>query len=80
MVEVFKTNVQHEQHAKIILNEIEALFVNYRATFDLDDCDKILRVESKSGFIQSSKLIHLLSECGYVAKVLEDEVYLKSKT
>jgi len=77
MVEVFKTNVQHAQHARILLDEIEKLFVNYRATFDLGDCDKILRVESKIGPVQSSSLIDLLYDYGYVAKVLEDEVDFK---
>ena len=72
MVEVFKTNVQEEQHAKLLIEEIHRSFVNYRATFDLQDCDKILRVECHNDFVQTSTIINILLEYGYFAEVLQE--------
>lgn len=45
MVEVFKTDVQHEYQAARILDVLSGHYPMYRINFDLEDCDKILRVE-----------------------------------
>jgi hypothetical protein len=73
MVEVFKTNVQHPEHADRLLDQIHHAFVDYTATFDLEDCDKILRVECPSGPVQACGLIELLQDCGCKAEVLPDD-------
>jgi hypothetical protein len=44
MIEVFKTNIHCAEKAKQLLELIHASFANYRANFDLEDCDRILRV------------------------------------
>jgi len=46
MIEVFKTNVKHADHAKILVDQIHTTFADYTANFDLEDCDRILRVVS----------------------------------
>ncbi|TGE26460.1 hypothetical protein [Hymenobacter metallicola] len=74
MVEVFKTNVRAQRQARLLLKQIHQTFTQYRANFDLDDCDKILRVESRSGTIPASSLIQLLRTAGFQAEVLPDEV------
>jgi hypothetical protein len=71
MVEVFKTNVSDIDQAKFITSRIKKTFVTYHINFDLDDCDKILRVESQDG-IQSTSLIELLRDFGIQAEVLPD--------
>ena len=48
MVEVFKTNVQRKREAKMLLLKLSELFPTYKINFDLDDCDKILRVEGNN--------------------------------
>ncbi|GEO03463.1 hypothetical protein AAE02nite_11270 [Adhaeribacter aerolatus] len=73
MVEVFKTNVHHPGQAHMLLNQIHRLFKNYKANFDLDDCDKILRVKCDSGYIQPAALINLLQDFGFKAEVLPDD-------
>ena len=78
MVEVFKTNVTTRDHANMLICHIRATFGNYKATFDLEDCDKILRVES-SGPIHCSQLINFLREFGFTAEVLPDEIPLTNK-
>ncbi len=47
MVEVFKTNVEDSSHADLLIEQIHKTYTHYTANFDLEDCDKILRVESK---------------------------------
>ncbi len=72
-VEVFKTNVADPERAKWLVDQIERKFVNCKVNFDLDDCDRILRVVSE-GKIQSDLLIDLLKNVGYKAEVLPDTI------
>jgi hypothetical protein len=72
MVEVFRTNVKGRRHARRLLAQIHAHFEGYRANFDLEDCDQILRVESQGECIQPGGLIRLLREAGFQAEVLPD--------
>jgi len=74
MVEVFKTNVRKLYDAKRLLSLIHKKFKDYKANFDLKDCDKILRVQSASGFVQPDFLVNLMREYGFEAEVLPDEV------
>lgn len=73
-VEVFKTNVIEPDQAKMLVRRIQAAFGNYAANFDLDDCDKILRVETKAPRIQVSALIAMLKDLGFSAEVLPDDM------
>lgn len=74
MVEVFRTNVTDRHHANMLLDHIHRSFAGYKANFDLEDCDRILRVKSAAGFIQASYLIELLKDFGFHAEVLSDEI------
>ncbi|NHA03147.1 hypothetical protein G7092_05050 [Mucilaginibacter sp. HC2] len=71
-VEVFKTNVNTRRYANKLINQIHQTFTHYNANFDLDDCDKILRIECTKGVIGSKKLIIFLNDCGCRAEVLPD--------
>lgn len=72
MVEVFKTDVQNRSQAEWLLEQIHRIGTNYRANFDLEDCDKILRVKCPTGRIQPSFVIELLKDFGCRAEVLPD--------
>jgi len=72
MVEVLKTNVQEHGQAKKLIRQIHRNFQNYQANFDLEDCDKILRVACYTDFIQATQLIDYLKILGYKAEVLMD--------
>jgi len=74
MVEVFKTNVEHRVHAIMLIEQIHKTFSGYRANFDLEDCDRILRVTSVTGSVEAGELIRLLGEMGFEAEVLPDIV------
>ena len=72
MVEVFKTNVTNPDQANRLIDQIHHACREYKANFDLEDCDHILRVKSATGRIRSSFLIDLLKNAGFRAEVLPD--------
>jgi hypothetical protein len=74
MVEVFKTDVNNPDHARLLVDQIHKTFADYKANFDLEDCDNILRIESKSNRVDSLLVIDFLNDFGFYAKVLEDEI------
>ena len=73
MVEVFKTNVEHRKDANYLLDQIHKRFAEYKANFDLDDCDRILRIVSSNGTIQITVLIDLVKRFGFYAEILPDD-------
>ena len=74
MVEVFRTNVKDRFHADLLLEQIHKSFPSYKANFDLEDCDKILRIKSESGMVQTMPVILLLKVRGFHAEPLPDEL------
>ena len=68
MVEVFKTNVQEFSESKTIIQHLLAYFPECKVNFDLEDCDKILRVEH--GAVPYTKIITLLHTLGYQCELL----------
>ncbi|MCF0057986.1 hypothetical protein [Dyadobacter sp. CY356] len=72
MIEVFKTNVTDHEVANMLLDQIHLTFIGYQANFDLEDCDKILRVCFDSGIIQPSLIIGLLKYFKYEAEILQE--------
>ena len=63
MIEVFKTNVQEMEQSKMIVVKLLEHFPNSIINFDLEDCDKILRVHATS--ISNHHIIELLNSYGY---------------
>ena len=78
MIEVFKTDVKDNHHANMLLEKIHSRFSAYTANFDLADCDNILRVKCISGIVEPGLLIDLLSQHGFHAEVLPDEIIFSS--
>lgn len=69
MVEVYKTNVQYRETAEKIVSELMEVFPGSQINFDLDDCDKILRVESERDIF--SKAAEILTKKGFLCEALE---------
>lgn len=69
MVEVFKTNVIQLCDAEKMLQTIKNKFCHYLVNFDLEDCDKILRVECE-GAPDYEFLEHLFLSSGFSLEVL----------
>ena len=69
MVEVFKTNVQEEDLARQLTSRLLTHFPHHKINFDLQDCDKILRVEGTA--ISRERIIELITSEGFQCHVLE---------
>jgi hypothetical protein len=79
MIEVFKTNICDVEHSHMVIQLIENAFQNYKVNFDLDDCDKILRVKSTNDAIESYTLIALLKRFDFEVEILqEDSTYAQT--
>lgn len=70
-VEVFKTNVGQKDAAESVIKKLNKRFPDYKINFDLDDCDRILRVESVNGPVDTDGILKLLQELDYWVEVLE---------
>ncbi|MHC0443255.1 hypothetical protein [Flavobacterium sp. 3-210] len=68
MIEVFKTNVQEVEQSNLIVGKLLEHFPNSIINFDLEDCDKILRIQAAS--ICNASVIELLNSCGYQCETL----------
>ena len=68
-VEVFRTNVRQKRQARVLLNILSKQFPRLKINFDLEDCDKILRVEGSN--VHQDKIARLVTENGYCCDVLE---------
>ena len=69
MVEVFKTNVYEVGKSNLIFQKLHKHFPENKINFDLDDCDKILRVEGEN--ILAEKIIELLEEEGHFCEIMD---------
>lgn len=70
MVEVFKTNVKDPGHADMLIAQIHKAFKDYKANFDLKDCDNILRIKCVTAPVQPVGVIELLKSLGFDAEIL----------
>ena len=68
MVEVFKTNVLQRERAEQLASILHSQFAFSKISFDLEDCDKILRVEGKQ--ICAETIIEVLTTHGLECEVL----------
>lgn len=73
MVEVLKTNITDPTHARLLVELIHQTFPAWRANFDLQDCDRILRIVSAVP-IDTPRLVAWLQTLGCQAEPLPDEV------
>ena len=73
MVEVFKTNVNECSIAEKILFRIRKVFPDYDPNFDLEDSDRILRIESKGG-IEEIAIINIVTGLGFRAEILPEDI------
>ena len=74
MVEVFKTDVGEAAAAMRIVEALQDRCALYVANFDLDDCDRVLRVKCLVGEVDATEVIMQLTELGFNAEILPDEI------
>lgn len=69
MAEVFKTNVQQDKQAKKLIAVLYSHFPDSKINFDLEDCDKILRVEGRN--VTPHHVVSLVEKMGFNCVELE---------
>lgn len=72
VVQIFKTDVQDQLAARHIVLFLQQTYSHCRINFDLDDCDRILRVENQQGKIEEAEIQLLIAKCGYYCEPLQD--------
>ena len=69
MIEVYKTNVETRQQANKIIGLLKNNFSAATINFDLQDCDKILRVEGIRS-TDTTEVISNLIRLGFTCEIL----------
>ena len=69
MIFVFKTSVKTKIQAKKLKPHIDNILPNAKWNFDLEDCDKIFRIDSEENVVL--KIIDLLNIYNYICEELE---------
>ena len=62
---VYKTNVKNRRKAELIMETICLHLPGSDPSFDLEDCDRVLRVVSPDCSLNESKLRGILAKYGY---------------
>ena len=60
-------------HALAIGNCLQDAFNGYLINFDLDDCDRIMRIRSVHDSVDSERVCRIVLAMGFEASVLSDE-------
>ncbi|WP_245553849.1 hypothetical protein [Cytophaga aurantiaca] len=72
MVEVYKTSVQDQLQAGIVKQLLLVQNPLLEINFDLEDCDKILRIKNIEDAVDISSVLKVLNETGIYVEVLTD--------
>lgn len=64
-VKVYKTDLDDRLTANKILDEIRWAFPGSDPSFDLEDCDKVLRIEKPASGIDEQRIQSILKTYGY---------------
>ncbi|MGO1596364.1 MAG: hypothetical protein ACTHZ1_06520 [Sphingobacterium sp.] len=69
MVGIFRTNVNHSREAADLIAILQHLIRPIMITFDLEDCDRILRVEAET--FDTFEIINTVNVCGFNCELLD---------
>ena len=67
---VFKTSVSSKEGIQHLTSGLNQLLKGSEWNFDLEDCDNILRIDSRADIAET--VIHLLQDQGFDCKELPD--------
>jgi hypothetical protein len=71
-VEIFKTDVQEAARAKRVIAMLGRKHPDYLVNFDIEDVDKILRIESAATQINCVEIESLVADLGVFCKIFSD--------
>lgn len=64
-IKVYKTNVMERPQARSVITKIRKILPDCNVSFDLEDCDKVLRVENSKGPVDDAKIKMLMDSSGF---------------
>jgi hypothetical protein len=71
-VEVFKTNITLPKDAKRIVKALVNAGKGNKVNLDLEDCDKILRIQNSNGKdINIEQVVNIVKEADFKIEILE---------
>lgn len=70
MIEVYKTNVKNRNASKAVIKALYQHLGYETIWFDLQDCDKVLRIEATS--INNANVMEVLRKLGFQCELLLD--------
>jgi len=73
-VEVFKTDIQNPAEGMAMTIKILEHLSGYRITFDLEDCDKVMRIASKNGEIDVDAVLETGAAHAKKIELLREDV------
>ena len=71
MVEIFKTNVKKKKRSEKVVSLLSMKYPDLKINFDLEDCDKILRIEGES--FCPTRITKKMNKLGHKCLVLEED-------
>lgn len=71
-ITIYKTSVEEKEQADSVLSVLYDYFPYCRISLDHEDCDHVLRVESRDIQINEPMLRSLVTVSGYSIEVLQD--------
>lgn len=77
-VEIFKTNVETSEEANQVMAVLKQVLPYTQVNFDLEDCDKILRIEGFS--VDSNRVVNTVKQLGYNCEAIPDKICADNKT
>ena len=72
MVEIFRTNVKSKRLAGKVLKSLQLNLPAFYFNFDLDDCDRILRVQTNDCPVECVKIIQIVKGYAIDISLFED--------
>lgn len=69
MIYIFKTTVKNKAQIRRLKSDLDSILPNSKWNFDLEDCDKILRIDCKDNCCQ--RIIALLHSFNFECVELE---------
>jgi hypothetical protein len=68
IVEVFKTSIENQYDSSLVSNVLYVMYPEAKINFDLEDCDKILRIEHS--FVSIEEVTKMVKALGHQCEVL----------
>jgi hypothetical protein len=68
VIEIFKTSINSQQAAALVKHVLSDKYPDAKINFDLEDCDRILRIENK--VICVEEVTALVNTLGHLCEVL----------